>query len=310
MPRSRTVLTGMTSFDPIVSRTVGIWWSRRADEHHSTSVLIRQIAWFCVDVPWSNELYVECPCRSCLMWTVLYLIVCWLSVQIMPDVNRVTFNMCWMSVQVMPDVNHVLHQMRDFTDRVRSGEWKGHTGKSITDVVNIGIGGSDLVFTCISCKFFFYHNLACLICSISIILGTNSLNSADGPLAANKQQTNHTINRNRKCKSKYVDYSAASYSKRMLLEYLTVLKNRHKNKNKWNTKLVKLRLFEWENRTVLSWRQKMEINVTCLRNDGNIYLWFLNQSESRQISFWWFFTLPIKDVAVVIHKITYLCMTQ
>lgn len=47
-------------------------------------------------------------------------------------------------VQVMPDVNKVLAQMRKFTDSVRSGEWKGFTGQAITDVVNIGIGGSDL----------------------------------------------------------------------------------------------------------------------------------------------------------------------
>ena len=45
---------------------------------------------------------------------------------------------------VMPGVNDVLDKMRGFTDRVRSGEWKGHTGKAITDIVNIGIGGSDL----------------------------------------------------------------------------------------------------------------------------------------------------------------------
>jgi glucose-6-phosphate isomerase len=45
---------------------------------------------------------------------------------------------------VMPEVNAVLAKMRKFTDAVRSGEWKGHTGKRITDVVNIGIGGSDL----------------------------------------------------------------------------------------------------------------------------------------------------------------------
>ena len=45
---------------------------------------------------------------------------------------------------VMPDVNRVLAKMKDFCARVRSGEWKGYTGKSITDVVNIGIGGSDL----------------------------------------------------------------------------------------------------------------------------------------------------------------------
>ena len=45
---------------------------------------------------------------------------------------------------VMPDVLAVLHKMRLFTDRVRSGDWQGHSGKTITDVVNIGIGGSDL----------------------------------------------------------------------------------------------------------------------------------------------------------------------
>jgi len=45
---------------------------------------------------------------------------------------------------VMPGVNRVLEQMREFTEAVRSGEWKGNTGKRITDIVNIGIGGSDL----------------------------------------------------------------------------------------------------------------------------------------------------------------------
>jgi len=45
---------------------------------------------------------------------------------------------------VMPEVNAVLAQMQDFSNRVRSGDWKGFTGKRITDLVNIGIGGSDL----------------------------------------------------------------------------------------------------------------------------------------------------------------------
>jgi glucose-6-phosphate isomerase len=45
---------------------------------------------------------------------------------------------------VMPDVNRVLQQMKEFSDAIISGEWKGYTGKTITDVVNIGIGGSDL----------------------------------------------------------------------------------------------------------------------------------------------------------------------
>ncbi len=45
---------------------------------------------------------------------------------------------------VMPEVNSVLDQMKVFSESVNSGEWKGYTGKAITDVVNIGIGGSDL----------------------------------------------------------------------------------------------------------------------------------------------------------------------
>ncbi|MFD8546127.1 glucose-6-phosphate isomerase [Streptomyces sp. NPDC059649] len=45
---------------------------------------------------------------------------------------------------VVPAVQHVLTKMGTFSDRVRSGDWKGHTGKRIKTVVNIGIGGSDL----------------------------------------------------------------------------------------------------------------------------------------------------------------------
>ena len=45
---------------------------------------------------------------------------------------------------VVPQVHAMLDKMADFADRVRSGEWKGHSGKRIRNVVNIGIGGSDL----------------------------------------------------------------------------------------------------------------------------------------------------------------------
>ena len=45
---------------------------------------------------------------------------------------------------VMPAVNAVLAQMEAFSNKIISGEWKGYTGKRITDIVNIGIGGSDL----------------------------------------------------------------------------------------------------------------------------------------------------------------------
>jgi glucose-6-phosphate isomerase len=45
---------------------------------------------------------------------------------------------------VVKQVHEVLDRMAVFADRVRSGEWKGHTGKPISNVVNVGIGGSDL----------------------------------------------------------------------------------------------------------------------------------------------------------------------
>jgi glucose-6-phosphate isomerase len=45
---------------------------------------------------------------------------------------------------VMPGINAVLEKMKGFCEKVRSGAWKGYTGKAVTDIVNIGIGGSDL----------------------------------------------------------------------------------------------------------------------------------------------------------------------
>src|ERR1041384_3260906 len=45
---------------------------------------------------------------------------------------------------VVPEVHAVLDKMATFSNRIRSGDWKGHTGKRVKNVVNIGIGGSDL----------------------------------------------------------------------------------------------------------------------------------------------------------------------
>lgn len=45
---------------------------------------------------------------------------------------------------ILPDVHRVLEQMKVFSESIRNGQWKGYTGKPITDIVNIGIGGSDL----------------------------------------------------------------------------------------------------------------------------------------------------------------------
>ena len=47
-------------------------------------------------------------------------------------------------VDVVPEVHAVLDKMAEFSDRIRSGEWRGHTGKRIKNIVNVGIGGSDL----------------------------------------------------------------------------------------------------------------------------------------------------------------------
>jgi glucose-6-phosphate isomerase len=62
---------------------------------------------------------------------------------------------------VMPDVLRVLAQMRRFSDVVRSGQHLGHTGQQITDIVNIGIGGSDLgpLMVCEALKFYAKSNL-------------------------------------------------------------------------------------------------------------------------------------------------------
>lgn len=45
---------------------------------------------------------------------------------------------------VVEDVNSVLDHMKEFSEQVRSGEWKGYTGKKIDTIINVGIGGSDL----------------------------------------------------------------------------------------------------------------------------------------------------------------------
>lgn len=58
--------------------------------------------------------------------------------------NRSDRPMCVDGKDVMPDVKAVLDRMRRFTEMVRSGKWVGATGKRITNVVNVGIGGSDL----------------------------------------------------------------------------------------------------------------------------------------------------------------------
>jgi glucose-6-phosphate isomerase len=67
----------------------------------------------------------------------------------------------------MPEVNEVLERIKAFTEKVRSGEWKGFTGKSINTIVNIGIGGSDLgpVMVCEALKPYSKRDLTMQFCS-------------------------------------------------------------------------------------------------------------------------------------------------
>ncbi len=75
----------------------------------------------------------------------------------------------WEGEELVAEVQQVLDRMQNFAERVRSGEWKGYSGKSIKDVVNIGIGGSDLgpamscaalrPFTTTSLSFHFLSNV-------------------------------------------------------------------------------------------------------------------------------------------------------
>ena len=58
--------------------------------------------------------------------------------------NRINTPVCVNDKDVMPEVKAVLSKMKDFSEKIILGEWKGFTGKKITDIVNIGIGGSDL----------------------------------------------------------------------------------------------------------------------------------------------------------------------
>jgi glucose-6-phosphate isomerase len=68
---------------------------------------------------------------------------------------------------VMPAVNETLARIKAFTEKVRGGEWKGHTGKSIDTIVNIGIGGSDLgpVMVCEALKPYSKRDLTMHFCS-------------------------------------------------------------------------------------------------------------------------------------------------
>ncbi len=74
---------------------------------------------------------------------------------------------------VMPDVNRELEKMRHISDRIRCGEWLGYTGKPITDVVNIGIGGSDLGPAMVTAALKGYHHPTINVHFVSNVDGTH-----------------------------------------------------------------------------------------------------------------------------------------
>jgi glucose-6-phosphate isomerase len=81
---------------------------------------------------------------------------------------------------VMPGVARVLAQMRTFSDAVRDGTWTGHTGKRITDVVNIGIGGSDLGPVMVSEALKPYHQQGLAVHFVSNVDGTHIAETLKG----------------------------------------------------------------------------------------------------------------------------------
>lgn len=81
---------------------------------------------------------------------------------------------------VVPGVHAVLDRMSDFSDRVRNGDWQGHTGKRIRNIINIGIGGSDLgpVMAYEALRYYSLHNLSFRF--ISNVDGTDFVEATRG----------------------------------------------------------------------------------------------------------------------------------
>ena len=81
---------------------------------------------------------------------------------------------------VVPEVHSVLDKMTDFSNRVRSGTWKGHTGKRIRNIVNIGIGGSDLGPVMAYEALKHYSDRALTFCFVSNVDGTDFAEAVQG----------------------------------------------------------------------------------------------------------------------------------
>ena len=89
---------------------------------------------------------------------------------------------------VMPDVNRVLAKMKDFSDRVRDGRWTGYTGKAITDVVNVGIGGSDLG-PCMVCEALTPYQTNLRVHFVSNVDGTHIAETCDAAILVGPKHT-------------------------------------------------------------------------------------------------------------------------
>nr|ABH11436.1 cytosolic glucose-6-phosphate isomerase [Diacronema lutheri] len=87
--------------------------------------------------------------------------------------NRASTPIIVDGADVMPGVNEVLAKMEAFVNKVHAGEWKGYTGKPITDVVNIGIGGSDLGPVMVTEALKNYSNRALKVHFVSNVDGTH-----------------------------------------------------------------------------------------------------------------------------------------
>jgi glucose-6-phosphate isomerase len=87
--------------------------------------------------------------------------------------NRANTSIKVNGTDVMPKVNKVLQQLKDFSEKIRSGEWQGYTGKKITDIVNIGIGGSDLGPRMVTRALIPYHHQRLKFHFVSNIDGTD-----------------------------------------------------------------------------------------------------------------------------------------
>ncbi len=83
-------------------------------------------------------------------------------------------------IDVLPGVKRVLAQMRSFSTAVRSGEWRGYTGKPITDIVNIGIGGSDLGPKMVTLALTPYHQAGLRAHFVSNVDGTDIAETLKG----------------------------------------------------------------------------------------------------------------------------------